>query len=70
MAELISDAIDKNEYSIGLFLDLRKAFDTNDHYIWVLGIIIDEKLNWKEQILNIENNVSKILDSCIGGKVD
>ena len=33
MVELISDAIDKNEYSIGLFIDLKKAFDTIDHYI-------------------------------------
>ena len=33
MVESISDAIDKNEYSIGLFIDLKKAFDTIDHYI-------------------------------------
>ena len=32
MVELISDAIDKKEYSIGLFIDLKKAFDTIDHY--------------------------------------
>ena len=29
----ISEAMDKNEYSLGIFLDLAKAFDTVDHSI-------------------------------------
>jgi len=33
MQDKISQAIDNNEYSIGLFLDLSKAFDTVDHSI-------------------------------------
>jgi len=32
MHELITEAIDGNRYSIGIFLDLAKAFDTVDHY--------------------------------------
>lgn len=29
----ISTAIDKKEYAVGIFIDLKKAFDTTDHNI-------------------------------------
>jgi len=33
MCDKITSAIDKNEYSVGIFIDLSKAFDTLDHII-------------------------------------
>jgi len=33
MQDMITNAIEKNEYSIGIFFDLAKAFDTVDHRI-------------------------------------
>ena len=33
MQDRVSNAIDANEYAIGIFLDLAKAFDTVDHAI-------------------------------------
>src|ERR1700733_7535395 len=33
MQDMISNAIDRNEYSVGVFFDLSKAFDTVDHKI-------------------------------------
>ena len=33
MVDKISSAIDGNDYSVGLFIDLSKAFDTRDHKI-------------------------------------
>ena len=52
MVELISDAIDKNEYSIGLFIDLKKAFDTIDHYILQDKLYMGSALNWVKSFLS------------------
>ena len=35
MVEKITDAIDDNKFSIGIFIDLSKAFDTINHTILV-----------------------------------
>ena len=35
MYEQISRAIDDNEYAVGIFIDLSKAFDTLDHSILI-----------------------------------
>src|SRR6218665_220640 len=35
MQDKMSQAIDNNKYSIGIFLDLSKAFDTVDHNILI-----------------------------------
>ena len=31
LQDKISEAMDRNEYSIGVFIDIAKAFDTVDH---------------------------------------
>jgi len=36
MQNLITKAIDTGKFSVGIFLDLAKAFDTVDHDITVL----------------------------------
>ena len=68
MQDKISDAMDKNEYSIGIFLDLAKAFDTTD-----LGILLKKlsiygirniQLNWFKSYL--ENRMQLV--SCNGAK--
>jgi hypothetical protein len=40
MYEKISLAVDKNEYSIGVFIDLSKAFDTLNHDILIKNFTI------------------------------
>ena len=35
MVEVITDAMDRGNYSIGVFVDLKKAFDTIDHKILI-----------------------------------
>ena len=56
MVDKISEAIDANEYSIEIFIDLSKAFDTLNHRIlcnklkhyWIRGIALD----WFKSDLN------------------
>ena len=55
MADKISAAMENNQFSVGLFVDLSKAFDTLDHnillnklnYYWIRGIAY----NWFKSYL-------------------
>ena len=73
----ISSATDTNKYSIGIFIDLSKAFDTIDHeillnklsYYGVRGVA----LNWfrsylsnRKQYVAINNTMSTISDISLG----
>ena len=55
MEEMVSKAIDSNEYSIGVFLDLAKAFDTVNHRILLKKLshygIRGTQLNWFKSYL-------------------
>lgn len=55
MEELVSKAIDKNEYSIGVFLDLAKAFDTVNHNVLLKKLnhygVRGTQLNWFKSYL-------------------
>ena len=39
LVEEIINSLDNNKYSIGIFIDLKKAFDTVDHYVLVKKLI-------------------------------
>ena len=66
MQDMISAAIDNGQYSIGIFLDLAKAFDTIDHNILLKKLHIygirNTQLNWFKNYL--ENRMQLV--SCNG----
>lgn len=51
LAEHISTAIDNEEYTVGVFIDLKKAFDTIDHCLLLKKL---EKYGVKG-VINLEN---------------
>jgi len=61
----VSKAVDKNEYSIGIFIDLSKAFDTINHDILIKNwrcMALEEFLTYSlKVILTIENNMCIII---------
>ena len=70
--ENISSVIDKNEFSIGIFLDIAKAFDTVDHNILftklenigIRGLVLDwfkDYLTNRKQVVSCQGNLSELM---------
>ena len=59
LLDKILEGIDKGEYSITIYLDLKKAFDTVDHKI----------LLWKLSRAGIGENTCKLLTSYLSGRM-
>ena len=77
LMEKITDSIDKKKYIVGVFIDLKKAFDTIDHSILlkklefygVRGIALDwlsSYLRNRKQYVEIDNVMSFFLDIICG----
>lgn len=75
--EKITNNIDNNKYTIGIFIDLKKAFDTIDHEILIKKLyfygIRGHTLNWlssylskRNQFVEIDDITSNILEIVCG----
>lgn len=70
--EEITNAIEKNQYAIGIFIDLKKAFDTINHDILINKLerygIRETVLHWMESYLTDRRQFVKFVDcspSCL-----
>ena len=77
LLELLSDAIENNEYTLTIFLDLKKAFDTVDHKILLEKLehygfrgtslkLIKNYLSNRKQFVKIKNSLSDPSDITCG----
>ena len=54
IVDKIKFALDKNDYALGILLDITKAFDSINH-----GLTLDENLSWDAHIDDVCNNLVK-----------
>ena len=77
ITEIIKESIDKGKYGCGIFIDLRKAFDTVNHGILLKKLehygIRDNMLDWfqsylsdRKQYVDINGKSSDLLDITCG----
>ena len=75
--EIITDTVEQKKFSIGIFIDLKKAFDTIDHNILcykleklgVRGIALDwikSYLNGRYQYVQVAGIKSRCLNTICG----
>ena len=73
----ISESLNKKKHTIGIFCDLKKAFDTCDHNILFLKLkkygIDGVELDWfksyltgRKQFVSVKNKSSSLLDISLG----
>ena len=67
LTDKITEALDRGEYLIGVFLDFSKAFDTVDHAI-LLTKLIKYGIQWFSDYLCIGCNMSHVIVINPGGK--
>ena len=64
ITEKIKESIDKGKYGCGIFIDLRKAFDTVNHKILLMKMehygIRDSALRWFESYLNKSSQLREL----------
>jgi hypothetical protein len=77
LVEELTNALDDNKFTIGVFIDLRKAFDTIDHellikkmeYFGIRGVVnnwLSSYLSNRKQYVQINNSSSNLLDMVCG----
>jgi len=75
--EKVTNAIDRKQYAVGIFLDLKKAFETVDHKLLIKKLqrygIRGIALTWlssylenRKQYVEIQNNKSQLLQVTCG----
>ena len=65
LTEEIANAIDKNKSTIGVFIDLKKAFDTVNHNLLLKKLKCGVEHNWFSSYLKKGHNLFVLIMSSL-----